>query len=146
VIFWNQDSRLVCEMVFSMMQPKCSLKEVFNTICHKADVSTRQRVGSLSADFVDLVGNVQHPRNNRIKVSRFLNRCCARDPRLESILLSSPRPNVYQHNLPLTDIPLAPPTYPSFRHVYLLSVLTGRCARRSAIFQIAAICGASLVR
>ena len=49
--------------------------------------------------------------------------------------------------VPLTDIPLAPPTCPSFRYtIYLLSVVTGRSARRSAIFQIAAICGASLVR
>jgi hypothetical protein len=49
--------------------------------------------------------------------------------------------------VPLTDIPWAQPTCPSSRYtIYLLSVVTVRSARRSAIFQIAAICGASLVR
>jgi hypothetical protein len=53
----------------------------------------------LCADCVDLIGNEQRPRKNRIQVARILNRCCASEPLLESILLTSPRQNVYQHNL-----------------------------------------------
>jgi hypothetical protein len=55
------------------------------------------------ADCVDLVGNMQRQRKNRIQAPHFLNQCCAPDSRLESILLNSPRQNVYQHNLPQAD-------------------------------------------
>jgi len=70
------------------------------------------------ADCVDLVGNVRRQRKNRIQASRVLNQCCAPDSRLESILFTSPRQNVYQHYLPKADIatllstiaPMAPKT------------------------------------
>jgi hypothetical protein len=58
----------------------------------------------LGADFIDKVGNVQRMSKDRIQASRFLNRCCAPSLRCESILLVRAPQNVYQHNLPESDL------------------------------------------
>jgi len=70
----------------------------------------------LWVDCVDLVGNTQRQRKNRIQASRFLNQNCAPDSRFESILLTFSRQNVYQHNLPKAEIVRPPTKAPTSNH------------------------------
>jgi hypothetical protein len=55
------------------------------------------------ADFVDLVGDPERRRKNRIQPPYFLNQNCAPDSLLESILLNFPRQNIYQRYRSLAD-------------------------------------------
>jgi hypothetical protein len=54
----------------------------------------------LWVDAVDKVGDEQRAGNNRIQLPSFLNRYCAPDSYLDSMLLTSPSKKVYrQHRL-----------------------------------------------
>ena len=55
-------------------------------------------------DAVDKVGDEQRAGNNRIQVPSFLNRYCAPDSYLDSMLLTRPSKNVYRQHRPNADI------------------------------------------
>jgi len=55
-------------------------------------------------DAVDKVGDERRVGNNRIQVPSFLNRYCAPDSYLDSMLLTRPSKNVYRQHRPKRDI------------------------------------------
>ena len=62
------------------------------------------RVRPLRADAVDKGGDEQRTGNNRIQVPSFLNRYCAPDSYLDSMLLTRLSKNVYRQHLPTVDV------------------------------------------
>src|SRR5262252_9134080 len=58
----------------------------------------------LLTDAVEKVGATLTTRNNRIAQAGFLNRSCAFDARLESILLEDPLKIFFRRHRPLADI------------------------------------------
>jgi hypothetical protein len=65
----------------------------------------------LLTDAVDKVGDERRAGNNRIQVPSFLNRYCAPDSYLDSMLLTRPSKNVYRQHRPIADI--VAPQFPS---------------------------------
>jgi hypothetical protein len=57
----------------------------------------------LWVDAVDKVGDEQRAGNNRIQVPSFLNRYCAPDSYLDSMLLTRPSKNVYRQHRSVAD-------------------------------------------
>jgi hypothetical protein len=58
----------------------------------------------LWVDAVDKVDDEQRAGNNRIQVPSFLNRYCAPDSHLDSMLLTRPSKNVYRQHRSFCDI------------------------------------------
>jgi hypothetical protein len=58
----------------------------------------------LWVDAVDKVGDEQRAGNNRIQVPSFLNRYCAPDSYLDSMLLTRPSKNVYRQHRSVADM------------------------------------------
>src|ERR1039457_3487007 len=54
-------------------------------------------------DAVDKVGDEQPAGNNRIQVPSFLNRYCAPDSYLDSMLLTRPSKNVYRQHRSIAE-------------------------------------------
>src|SRR5262252_4993844 len=60
----------------------------------------------LMTDAVEKVGATLTTRNNRIAQAGFLNRSCAFDARLESILLEDPLKIFFRQHRPIADLML----------------------------------------
>src|SRR5262252_3867461 len=69
-----------------------------------SQVTRLRRVGRLWVDAVEKVGATLTTRNNRIAQAGFLNRSCAFDARLESILLEDPLKIFFRQYRPKADI------------------------------------------
>src|SRR5262249_6041789 len=81
-----------------------------------ADIEQTSLAGPSLTDTVEKVPGKWQPRNNRIVGTSFLNRTCAVDARLESILLGDPLKIFFRQYRPepdltrrtTTDVPLGP--------------------------------------
>jgi len=71
---------------------------------HEADQLDGALRGQQLTDAVDKGGDEQRAGNNRIQVPSFLNRYCAPDSYLDSMLLTRLSKNVYRQHLPTVDV------------------------------------------